>query len=179
MLLQNKKNHKSPYLLGLLCLLPLIGALVGIGLILYGIFKYKDKWLVAIGIGGLIITIGFYSFLFYNLKYGVNTAKGFATISQNELNSLVKNIEFYKIENGVYPDSLEQLRKPDEVININDPLLIRKMDNNIKTTFQYEKIGNKYTLFSVGIDGVPNTADDIYPTILDADSSKFGLIKNH
>ena len=52
-----------------------------------------------------------------------------------------------------------------------------KMDKNIKVNFEYKKIGNKYTLFSVGIDGIPNTADDIYPNIFDSDSSKFGFMK--
>lgn len=170
-------NNKPPYLLGLLCLLPLIGAFVGIALILYGIFKYKDKLLVTIGSVGVIITLVVYSFLFYNLRYGKNTARSFAKISQKELNSLAKSIEFYKLQRGVYPDSLQQISKMDETVIIEDPLLTRKMDDKINTDFHYQKIGERYTLFSVGIDGIPNTADDIYPTILDADSNKFGLIK--
>lgn len=173
----NKNNNKPPYLLGLLCLIPLIGAFVGIGLILYGIFKYKDKWLVIVGSGGLIITVSVYSFLFYNLKYGKSTAEGFAEISQIELNTLVKNIEFYKLQNGAYPDSLEQISKNDKMVIIYDPLLTRKMDGNIKTTFQYQKIGNKYRLFSVGIDGIPNTKDDIYPSMPESDTTKLGLIR--
>ena len=32
-------------------------------------------------------------------------------------------------------------------------------------------------MFSSGIDGIPNTSDDIYPTITAADSTKFGLIR--
>lgn len=171
------KNNKPPYLLGLLCLIPLIGAFVGLGLIFYGIFRYKDRKLVIIGSIGLIITVAVYSFVFYNLKYGKNATNGFAKISQTELNSLVKSIEFYKLQKGTYPYSLEQLRESDKMVLIYDPLLTRKMDNNIKTTFEYKKIGEKYTLFSVGIDGIPNTADDIYPIVSDKDSIKFGLIK--
>ncbi len=172
------KNNKPPYLLGLLCLIPLIGAFVGIGLILYGIFRYKDRKLIIIGSIGLIFTVVVYSFVFYNLKYAKSTAKNFAKISETELNGLVKSIEFYKLQNGVYPDSLEQIKATDKTALIYDPLLIRKMDNTIKTTFQYKKMGDKYSLFSVGIDEIPNTIDDIYPTIFDKDSTKFGLIKN-
>jgi hypothetical protein len=175
---QDIKSKRPPYLIGLLCLLPLIGAFVGIALILYGIFKYRDKWLIIIGSAGLIITIAAYSFLFYNLKYGKETSKGFAKISQMELNSLIKNIEFYKIEKGKYPDSLEELRVDDKMIIIEDPLLTRKMNDNIKSTFQYQKIGSGYTLFSVGIDEIPNTIDDIYPNISDKDERKFGSIRS-
>lgn len=172
---ETKKDKKPPYLLGLLCLIPLVGAFIGIALILYGVFKYKDKWLIILGVAGVFFTISVYLLLFHNLKYGKETAKGFAAISQTELNGLVKNIEFYKIEKGSYPDSLEQLRNNDNTIFIDDPLLTRLMDNNIKTSFEYKKFNNKYTLFSVGIDGIAHTIDDIYPVI--SDTSKFGLIK--
>lgn len=155
---QYEKN-KPPYLLGLLCLLPLIGALVGIALIFYGIFKYKDKLLIAIGSFGIIFTVCVYFFLFQNLKYGTGATKSFAKISQKELNNLVKHIEFYKLQNNSYPDSLEQLQT-DGTFLIQDPLLIRKMDKNINADFQYKRFGDKYTLFSVGIDGIPHTVDD-------------------
>ena len=89
---RNEKS-KPPYLLGLLCLLPLIGALVGIALISYGIFRYKDKLLIAIGSFGIIFTICTYFFLFQNLKYGSGATRSFAKISQKELNNLVKHVE--------------------------------------------------------------------------------------
>jgi hypothetical protein len=51
------KTQRPPYWLGLLCLIPLVGAFVGLGLLLYGIIKYKDKWLVMIGAFGIAWTI--------------------------------------------------------------------------------------------------------------------------
>lgn len=169
-------KSKPPYLIGLVCILPLIGGLVGLVLLLYGIFKYKDKWLVLIGFGGVLLTIIVYFFIFYNMKYGKNTAKGYAKISQIELNHLVKNIEFYKLQNNKYPDSLEQLMSEDPMIVINDPLLLKKMDKTIETKFQYKKIGNQYKLFSVGIDGIPFTNDDIYPSLENHGIYKPGFI---
>jgi hypothetical protein len=173
------KNNKPPYLLGLLCLLPLLGAFVGIALILYGIFKYKDKKLIIIGSIGIVITIIFYSFLFYQTEYGKIGTKAFADISQTDLNDIAKDVEFYKIKYGVYPDSLEQLINVDKFILIDDPLRMRMMDDNVKTSFYYKKIGNKYTLFSLGIDDKANTQDDIYPNIFDSDTIKYGLIKSN
>lgn len=170
-----KTDKKSPpYLLGLLCLLPLVGALVGIALILYGIFKYKDKKLVLIGVTGILITLTVYFSIFYNMKHGTQSLESYAKLSEIELNSLVKKIEFYKLQKGHYPDNLEILSESDKTVIISDPILLRKMDDNIRTTFQYSKIDNQYTIFSVGIDEVPNTKDDIYPSII---SDKLGLIK--
>ena len=91
-------NKNPPYKLGLLCLIPLIGAFVGIGLIINGVFKYKNKWLVIIGLGGILFTVAAYSFLFYELRNGKESAKSFADIAQKQLNGLVQNIEFYKLK---------------------------------------------------------------------------------
>lgn len=171
------QKKSPPYLLGLLCLIPLLGALVGIALILYGILKYKDKWLVIIGAAGIALTVFVYGYMFYNLKYGKDTARGFAVLSQHSLNSLINSIEFYKMQHGDYPDSLEQLSKKDEKVIILDPLLMRKMDSKADMNFRYEKLQNRYTLFSVGIDGISNTPDDIYPKVSSADSNKYSFFR--
>jgi hypothetical protein len=70
-------KSKPPYLLGLLCLIPLVGAFVGLGLLLYGLLKYKDKWLSIIGAAGILWTILIYSTLFYAGKH--------ASISRKDL----------------------------------------------------------------------------------------------
>jgi DNA-binding CsgD family transcriptional regulator len=81
--------------LGLLCLIPLVGAFVGLRLLLYGLIKYKDKWLSIIGAAGIIWTIVIYSTLFYAGTHASVFKKGFEDIAQMQLNSLVKNIEYY------------------------------------------------------------------------------------
>ena len=166
---EKRIEGRPPYLMGLLCLIPLVGALVGIALILYGIFKYKDKILIAIGVFGVVFTVVVYASLFYNLEHGKSAGEQFAKIAQLDLNSLAPDIEFYKIQNGAYPDSLDELRRDNKFIVITDPLLVRKMDKNRLDS-------NRYTLYSVGIDGIPHTADDIYPSV-GQDSSKFGLVR--
>jgi hypothetical protein len=168
-------SSKPPYLLGLLCLIPLVGAFVGLGLLLYGLVKYKDKWLTIIGAFGILFTVGIYSFLFYYMKNGDLSKKGFSEISQTQLNSLVKNIEFYKIQHGQYPDSLQELLTDDKLATINDPIQTVQLRKN--SFYNYKKIGDKYSLFSSGQDGKPNTKDDLFPQITIADSSKIGLIK--
>jgi hypothetical protein len=171
--IQNKS--KPPYLLGLLCLIPLVGAFVGLGLLLYGLLKYKDKWLSIIGAAGIVWTVAVYSTLFYAGTHDPVFKKGFEDISQMELNSLVKNIEFYKLVHGQYPDNLKQLLDDDKLAPINDAAQGMRTKEN--TYYNYQKIGDKYSLFSSGQDGIPNTKDDLFPQITITDSSKIGLIR--
>ena len=172
----NKSNttakSKPPYLLGLLCLIPLVGAFVGIGLLLYGILKYKDKWLSIIGGAGIVWTILVYSTLFYAGTHASVFKKGWQDLSQMQLNSLVRYVEFYKLEHGQYPDSLQQLMEENTLAPINDAVQGLAPNGN----YNYEKIGDKYLLFSSGPDGVPNTSDDFFPKIIITDSSRIGLI---
>jgi len=170
-------KSKPPYLLGLLCLMPLVGAFVGLGLLLYGLLKYKDKWLSIIGAAGIIWTIIVYSTLFYAGTHAAVFKKGFEDISQMQLNSLVKNIEFYKMTHGQYPDNLEQLLEDDKLAPINDA--VQGMNTKGDSYYNYQKVGNKYLLFSSGQDGIPNTKDDLFPQLTDSESSKIGLIKHH
>jgi ABC-type antimicrobial peptide transport system permease subunit len=171
------QKSKPPYLLGLLCLIPLIGALVGIALLLFGIIKYKDKLLIAIGAFGILFTVGIYSFLFYYMKHGDLSKKGFAEISQMQLNSLEKNVEFYKLQHGHYPDSLQQLLDDDKLAPINDAIQIVQQRQN--SYYNYQKIGGKYRLFSSGQDAIPNTPDDLIPQMPINDSSKIGWINSN
>ena len=167
---------KPPYLLGLLCLIPLIGAFVGLGLLLYGLLKYKDKWLAIIGAGGILWTIIIYLTLFYAGTHASVFKTGFEDISQIQLNSLVKNIEFYKLVHGQYPDNLKQLLDDDKFSPINDAAQGMKTKPN--TYYNYEKTGDKYLLFSSGQNGIPNTKDDLFPQVTITDSSKVGLIRH-
>jgi hypothetical protein len=168
-------SGKHLYNRGWLGLIPLVGAFVGIGLVVLGLIKYRDRKLILIGCAAILFTIIIYGSLFYYAFYSKAGEEQFARSSQTFLNELVKDIEFYKIQNGDYPDSLQQLVKPNEIVWLDDPILARRPGTK-NTKFNYQKIGNKYTLFSSGLDRIPNTTDDIYPTVALSDTSKFGLI---
>jgi hypothetical protein len=168
-------KSKPPYLLGLLCLIPLVGAFVGLGLLLYGLIKYKDKWLSIIGAAGILFTVLVYGSLFYAMKNASIFKKGFADISQMQLNSLTKNIEFYKLQHGQYPDSLRQLLDDDKLAPITDAIQLNQRREN--SNYNYQRIGDKYMLFSSGQDGIPNTSDDLFPQVAISDSTKIGLIR--
>lgn len=52
---------RPPYLLSILCIIPIIGILVGVVLIFLGIFEYKDKLLVLLGSLGVLFTVVLFS----------------------------------------------------------------------------------------------------------------------
>ena len=167
---------KPPYLLGLLCLIPMIGAFAGLAMILLGAIRYKDKWLIIIGSTGVAWTIGFYSWMFYFTFHSPLVQKSFSVLTLYEINCVARDIELYKVKTGAYPDSLKQLLKFDKSLSIYETQRALTLNDTV-TYFQYHKIGDKYTLFSVGPDAKPNTGDDLYPTVFDSAADKFGLVK--
>lgn len=169
-------NVNHLYRRGWLGLIPLVGAFVGIWLIIEGIFKYRNKKLTIIGIACIMFTVFVYSSMFYYFKYSVQFRKDYASFSKDYLTSLVKDVEFYKSQKGFYPDSLEELVFTDKMVMIYDPILFGgNGPNNGK--FYYKKIGERYTVFSCGIDRIPNTSDDIFPSLSNLDTTRIGFIK--
>ncbi|HEY4786816.1 MAG TPA: type II secretion system protein GspG [Bacteroidales bacterium] len=170
-----KQASKPPYLLGLLGLIPLVGFFVGLGLALLGIFKYKDKILIFVGVACMIFTVAVYSSLYYIGFKSDFGKKGWEQHAQMQLNSLVKDIEFYKLEHGTYPDSLTQLKNKNRIVFIIDPTQSAQKRKNVY--YNYKNLGDKYLIFSSGTDGIPNTNDDIFPQIKNK-NGKIGWVRN-
>ncbi len=169
---------RAHYLWGILGFIPIVGVFVGVILIILGVFRYGNKWLVIIGSACILLTVIFYVNLFDNLKTETKDKSNFATLSQIGLNLLIKEIEFYKVKHGVYPNQLEDLQESENIISIIDPILL---SNSTKgdLNYRYQKIGEKYKIYSVGVDMIDNTSDDLYPTISITDSTKIGFIKKN
>jgi hypothetical protein len=163
------RKIRNLYYWGLVGFIPNFGVIAGIILIIKG-FQYNKVKLMLVGVADILFTVFFWIIVFPLLN-----PDGFKDISQMQLNSLVKNVEFYKLQHGQYPDSLQQLLKDDQLAPINDAI---QSDNHRQNTYyHYEKIRDKYLLFSSGKDGIPNTKDDLFPQV-NIDSSKIGLLKS-
>jgi hypothetical protein len=163
--------------LGLLGIIPFIGAIAGVVLLLAGIFKFKDKYLILIGSACILFTICYYKIAFPDMPKTTNMDSYFVGTSQTRLDNLMKDVEFYKLQIGIYPGSLEEAKKNSDAVWLTDPI-----QNNLgrkSNKYYYKKVGDKYYLFSTGKDGIAFTDDDIYPTITSSDCSKFGLIKDN
>ncbi|HEV9037038.1 MAG TPA: hypothetical protein VGQ51_10465 [Puia sp.] len=165
-------SRRPPYKKGFWCLIPLIGAFVGLTILLIGIFRYKDVKYTLIGLLGIAWTVIIYSSL-YLYSQSPTGREGFKFFTQNNLNQTVAEIELYHIQRGRYPDSLQQLKSIDSFPPIWDPM--QRVGKSPK--LNYGRVGDKYFLFSSGLDGIPHTKDDLYPQIAIHDSSKIGLIR--
>ena len=119
----------------------------------------------------MVFTVIVYSTLFYVGFKSEFGKKGWETHVQMQLNTLIKHIEYYKLENGVYPDSLQQFKSMNEFISITDPT------QSLGTYYNYKNLGDKYLLFSSGKDRIPNTEDDIFPEI-NSNYENIGWTKN-
>jgi hypothetical protein len=169
------KRAKRLYLWGLLGLIPNVGVISGLILLFKGIFQFRDKILIIIGASDILFTFVFWWIVTTVSFHSTSFRTLEQQMSRTELNTIFRYVEFYKIEHGVYPDSLEEMDLRKNNILITDPVQVwghnRKMVN-----FFYRKVGDKYWLFSVGWDGKPFTQDDIFPVMNPADSGKFGLM---
>lgn len=174
---------KTPIILYIasgLSFIPLVGIFVGLIVILFGaIGKFKNKILIIIGSCGILFSIILYSSLFY---FGFKHRGGIfddltVQMVENQLTTIVKELEYYKIQHNVYPDSLNRLNTNNSFIFIDDPIL-QKMDMNNKNTGYYYQVSDSgYYLFSVGFDGKPFTNDDIFPKISCNEAAKIGILK--
>ncbi|HXB07268.1 MAG TPA: hypothetical protein VNW04_09135, partial [Puia sp.] len=113
------KRAKSLYVWGLLGMIPNIGLIAGLVLLIKGIFQFKDWILTVIGASDILFTIVFWwvmstavfkgSIFKGSIFNGSIFKQQESFMTRGELNTIFRYVEFYKIQHGVYPDSLEQL----------------------------------------------------------------------
>lgn len=179
---RQKQLGTFPFVIGGMSFIPLIGVLFGLSAIVWGLTTKKagGKKLALIGGGGVVFTIALYSALFY---FGFVQRGGVyddlrTKLSETTITSLVQAIEFYRTQNGKYPESLEVLQKSlpkDSMVFVFDPTDV-KMGR--KPRYYYYKLidSEHYYLLGVGADGQPFTSDDVLPQIRFSPQSKVGLV---
>ena len=174
-----------PYVIGGMSFIPLIGVAFGLVAVVWGLLTKKagGKRLAGIGAGGIGFTFVLYGSLFY---FGMVQRGGVydelrVQLAQPTINSLVPSIEFYKTQNGQYPESLKSLQESlpkESFVSVFDPTVIGIQEQ--PKYFYYERVGaDHYYLRGVGQDGKPFTADDVIPQIAATPASKIGLLLEH
>ena len=203
------------YALGGASFIPLVGVPIGLLAILFGWIKWKaGGWKVALlGGTGILFSVVLYSALFY---FGFVQRGGVydnlrVQMAQQIMTDLIKDLELYKVQKGVYPADLKELH-PEQVSpqtqeakegetgtgmqvhfkvwggskspqrpsfnSIYDPTCVQFSAKEPRL-FVYEVLNNgaNYCLFSSGPDGLPDTADDIYPDLSGLSASPLGYIR--
>ncbi len=179
-----KKLGAFPYVIGGLSYIPLIGLFFGVVSIIWGLVTKRKggRKLALIGTGGICVTLVLYGGLFYFgfVKRGGIYDELRVKLAETTLTSLVQSIEFYRIQNGTFPDSLDTLQKSlpkDSLTFVFDPT---DMQLSKKPRYFYYEVVDEahYYLRGVGLDGKPFTDDDILPKVESNPSGKIGLLNN-
>jgi hypothetical protein len=108
-------------------------------------------------------------------KHGGAMDKAFKDAAEIQLTILVKEIEYYNIQNGRYPDSLPQLSKNSTSVTTFDPIQSRIKSKN--SNYYYSRVDSGYFLFSAGYDGLPFTSDDVLPKVSCEEAQRIGILK--
>lgn len=170
------------FVIGGLSFIPLIGVPFGLVAIFWAFVSRKAGRLTVglLGTGGIAFTIVLYGGLFYFgfVQHGGVYDRLRGQLAQQQLYTLIQAVEFYRLQYGIYPTSLQELQttlpKP-SVVSIYDPSSFHFGGH--PQAFYYERSGqDHYYLRGVGADGKPFTADDVVPDIKIAPGSKVGLL---
>jgi hypothetical protein len=172
-----------PFVVGGLSFIPLLGVLFGLIAIVWGLSARRrgGMKLVLVGAVGIGFTIVLYGALFY---FGFSQRGGIyddlrTKMAQNNLNSLVQSVEFYKLSHGEYPDSLETLKASlqkgsFESLYVIDPRMLSVGKGG--QYFYYRKVdADHYYLRGVAPDGKPFSTGALVPQITSS-GGKLGLL---
>jgi hypothetical protein len=169
-----------------LAFVPVLGVLFAPIAIIWGLLTWqaKGRKMAVWGAGGLAFNFAFLGLFFGASLYLMRVQRGGifdgmrTNFAQMQLNSLVKDVELYKLVRGTYPGSLEELKTslpPQSLIVIEDPINALRHGSRTKL-FYYRVVGERYYLRSVGNDEQPFTPDDVIPQLDPAATAKFGLL---
>jgi len=147
---------------------------MGLALLILGIVLYKNWKMIVIGAVDMLLTVAMviWGFVFLLETHVFHRQR--VVVAQRELNYMVRQMEFYKFENGKYPGDLWELNHFDHGVFPVDPT----QEGFFNNLYNYQNFGDHYTLFSVGPDGIPHTSDDIFPVVPpDTGRVHYGWIK--
>ena len=112
---QARKHGAFPFVLSGVSFIPLIGVLFGIICIAIALFSRKSnsKLLATLGGCGILVTVVLYGVILPYSSFLLGKgefSKLFEPHAKSAMTSLVRNIEYYKLQNSRYPNNLEELR---------------------------------------------------------------------
>jgi hypothetical protein len=148
-------------------LIPGLGFFFGAAGVSWGLVSARPRARLAVVLGatGALLNLIGGGLLMWRLQGQPGYAPVYAASSRADLNKLVVAIEGYRKDTGAYPTRLDvfgQLPYSLKLVNISDfsAGVFRR-----PREYQYELSpdSRSYTLYGVGADGQPGTADDVYP----------------
>lgn len=178
-----KKHGAGVFVLAGISFFPLLGVLPGVICILIAIVgrRNNSKLLGGLGIAGILVTIILYGFILPTAVKSTDFSKSFEPHAISDMTSLIRHIEYYKLQHGYYPVSIEDIRsnlKEGEKVITFDVSGTMEFGKEPRE-FHYQVIGkgDHYLLFGIGVDATPFTGDDIYPIVDPEKDKNIGWVK--
>jgi hypothetical protein len=160
------------FLLAGAAFLPGFGVLFGAAAVTWALVSDRPRALVAAGLGaaGALLNLIGGALLVWHAGKNPAYASAGAASARRDLSRLVGAIEAYHREQGRYPVRLAtftQLPYSLRLINIQD-FSVGVFSRPREYRYDLAPDGRTYTLFAVGADGRPGTADDLFPELPDS-----------
>jgi hypothetical protein len=180
---EKHKHRVGVFVLAATSFVPLVGIVTGIICIIIATVgkKSNSKLLGGLGFAGVMSSVVVYGSLFYQLLNNEEFSKGFEAHAIGAMTSLVRDIEYYKLQQGHYPESMAALRGS---LRVGETAFFLDISGSLNTdgeqgTLYYEVTngGEHYLLFSVGQDAEPFTQDDIFPIVDPEKDKNSGWVK--
>ena len=157
---------------------PVLGLFLAAAAVTWGLVSSRPRALLAAAIGGAGGLLNLVAGVLYIWQVQGDPAYTATTaaMSGRDLARLVGALEEYRGANGRYPGELAvftRLPLSLKLVNVNDNSVgAFKMPR----AYQYQPAsdGRSYTLFAVGPDSKPGTADDVFPTLPDSVARRSG-----
>lgn len=181
--IKKKKHGPGAFVLAGISFIPLIGVVPGIICIINALIGQKEnsKLLGFLGFAGIMVSVILYGIVLPSMFNNKDFSKSFEPHAISAMTSIVRHVEYYKLQNKRYPRSMEELRanlKEGEIVfsyDVSGPISLSEKPRE----FYYEVInnGNNYLLFGIGVDATPFTEDDLYPLIDSTKDINIGWVK--
>lgn len=159
------EKHRSPFVskistqLKWWSFIPFIGLIFGLIFFIRGLSERNFRYLGIAFTSLMISIVGWLAFAFY---WDYSQQNLYAT--QQNLNTIVKELAYYKVKNGVYPESLDSLKKQNQFLIFSEYNMgFNPFSKSESRDFYYQKQDSTYILLAPGPDAIPLTEDDILP----------------
>jgi hypothetical protein len=179
------KSNVAPieYVIGFFSFIPFLGVIFGMVAIVLGSLKPKTGgWkLMSLGVSGILCT-ALLSFLIHQYLFDETSErlKGLQQqMAQGYMRQVVSMLEFYKQVHGTYPDKLDDLDGPKRLFTGHYLLTDKSLGSKSRDLYFYQKLpnGGGYYLLGRGPDGLPFTADDVFPDLSSEEQDHTGFHK--
>ena len=178
---EHGRRHKRAWPLFVLAgasFVPGLGVFFGAAAVTWALVSDRPRALVAAGLGaaGAFLNLLGGGLLMWHVGNNPVYATAGAASARRDLAKVVVALEGYHRERGHYParlDAFTQLPYSLRLVNIQD-FSAGVFSRPREYHYDLAPDGRSYTLFAVGVDGRPGTADDLFPDLPDSTARTSG-----